>query len=166
MKAIVGVTGRGGSGKSTFCLRQKFMVLHGKILRKKYGADYFANNPKPYAPAEMEEEARAIVRTGILDAPDNSIVYIDGMPRDAGQVAWLQDYCKKEGHQLSFILVQCDDEKRVTRLSARSTAAEMEMVAMRELKECTGLFAALTDIVASGLQVSVIDNTQDQHDVQ
>ena len=164
MKTIIGVSGRGGSGKTTFCRKQGYHLCVGQILREKYGPDYFAKNENPGAPEELEAEVRSLIEITIMRLPCDATLYIDGFPRNANQVQWIRAYCEAKNHRIRFIVLTCENQRRVTRLANRSKPEELDMVAMRELKECKGLFDALVDIVASGIPVDVVDNSVDEID--
>jgi hypothetical protein len=161
MKHVILVTGRQGSGKTTFCESKDCYVLPGREARRTFGESFFASKENPSCPSDSEGFIRQIVANAIHDAPKDAIIHVDGFPRNVGQAKWIKELSRTNGFTLQIIIFHCDKNVRMERLINRDMddSNKMLLVEAREKSEGDALFGMFCDIMNLGIPYSIIDTT-------
>jgi len=101
-------------------------VFVGRVLRAKYGEDYFKGQA---APEHTKKESLEIMDQGITEGLNcyKPLILVDGQPRSDDQLEYIiEKYLKRSYTDMtvSFLLLYCSDEVRRKRMESRDLTPE------------------------------------------
>lgn len=169
MRTIIWVTGKLGSGKTTEIGKRCMLdedcreaLYVGQLCRQKFGAGNMAKDTNPAAPESTEKFVREQIIHHIDNMPDDSVLYIDGVPRKPSQVRWIHEnfYDKPELNN-QILYVMCDEGTRIKRAHERDSEKKdnWDLMMARIKTEDKVLLRVLEEANFLRMLVSVIDNS-------
>lgn len=169
MASIIHMMGPTCAGKSTLIdtLLALSDTVHpvqiGKLLRKKYGEDYFKGQGAPvHTQAEALQLYYDTINEGI--ALGKKVILVDGQPRDLGQARqMMMDW---PDHRVTYLMVHADHEVREFRARAgRKPGPDLELAIARLTNDYKNCYVVMTELLRSGRQVDVVDTGSNDFDV-
>lgn len=169
MSTIIHIMGCTCAGKST--LIQKLLTMGsdiaavevGKMLRAKYGEDYFKGQA---APAHTADEAFFLYTEGVDNAiaEGANIVLVDGQPRDLKQTRKIVNMWP--GHRVIYLLVHADHDVREARARAtREPGPNLDLALARLNNDYKNQYTVLTELTKLGRIYSVVDTGDEGFDL-
>jgi hypothetical protein len=136
MKKLIFFLGPTNVGKTTlieYCIKEykAHGVFVGRILRQKYGEDFFKGQA---APEHTKIESLEIMSNGINEGINlnKELILVDGQPRSDDQLNYIiinyLDHQLKD-LEVNFLLLHCSDSIRKRRMEDRDTEPEKRKLA-------------------------------------
>jgi len=169
MASIIHLMGPTCAGKSTIIdkltelSQDVFTVQIGKILRKKYGEDYFKGQA---APEHTRDEALNLyfetINEGISQG--KKLILVDGQPRDLDQARVMMK--SWPDHRSSFLMVHAEHSIREARARAgRKPGPDLDLAVARLVNDYRNCYVVMIQLLAKGYKVDVVDTGADGFDV-
>jgi hypothetical protein len=161
MASIVHMMGPTCAGKSTIIDRLQllsedvFTVQIGRLLRMKYGEDYFKGQAAPeHTRAEALELYFDTINEGL--SYGKKIILIDGQPRDLGQAKTMMS--SWEDHKNAFVLIHADHDIREKRArSGRKPGPDLDLAVARLVNDYANTYTVLVELIAHDYPIDVIN---------
>lgn len=172
-KIILHLMGATCSGKTTIINKllslsdEVAAIQVGKVLREKYGEDYFKGQA---APAHTADETEQIYKHGLAKAvkAGKKLIVIDGQPRDERQVAMCLDTCSQYSgeYQLSFTVVHASHAVREERArSGRKPGPDLDLALARLNNDYKNFYDAVIPLLHNMVPIGLV-TTLNNFDLQ
>lgn len=164
MSVILHLMGPTCAGKSTLISRLTTIapdlvgaVEVGKMLRAKYGEDYFKGQA---APEHTQAEAWSMYLDGVkeLAARKKRVILVDGQPRDITQARQIVGLWRSP-HRAEFVLIHADHEVRAARARAGRSGASLTLAVQRLDNDYRNCYVVMTELLMRNEVIRVFDTS-------
>lgn len=165
MSNVVHLMGPTCAGKSTLIQRllaiapsRVHAVEVGKMLRAKYGEDYFKGQAAPqHTQGEAWEMYLLGVKQGISEGKD--IILVDGQPRDIQQARDVIGLWRNP-HRASYLLIHANHEERERRArGTRAPGPNLDLALARLNNDYKNCYVVMAELMMKDQMIRVIDTS-------
>jgi len=169
MANIVHVMGPTCAGKSTIIGLMASVdtsnvgtVEVGKMLREKYGADYFKGQA---APEHTQAEAWSMYLSGVSAhlAAGKKLILVDGQPRELSQVKEALRPDLWEDHVVEFLLIHASHEVRTKRAMEGREGASLDLALKRLDNDYKNCYVVMVELLKDRKRILVLDTSDYTH---
>jgi predicted kinase len=166
MSNVVHLMGPTCAGKSTLIQRlltiapdRVHAVEVGKMLRAKYGEDYFKGQA---APQHTQKEAWEMYVLGVREGINagKALILVDGQPRDISQAKDIIGLWRNP-HRQSFVLIHASHEERERRArGTRAPGPNLDLALARLNNDYKNCYVVMAELLKADEVIRVIDTSE------
>lgn len=130
----------------------------GKMLREKYGEDYFRGQA---APEHTQDEAWSMYVNGVKAQVNygKSLILIDGQPRDQKQAVDAIGRWSRPMYS-SFVMVHADHDTRERRAKTSRVGSSRKLAMKRMMNDYRNCYTVMVQLLALDVPIRILDTSR------